>query len=357
MKIIPTQAGQQAPGNVTASTSLYPTQQAKDSRERAIAKLMGNAPQQEAPTAVPNPSRVSPEEMSAIVSKSDNTASVEAEVHQEASEATSEPAPQEKPASEDPVSKQFALLARKEKALRAKQQQMEASIKAREAELAAKQAELEAKSSSFDPSKYISKDRFKSNPLEVMAETGLSYDEIVQQLVNQTPIDPRINATISKLEETNRKLQERLDKFEESNKTQQDQAYEAAVNQIRTETKKLVTSDPSYEMIKLTGSIEDVVDLIKQTHAKDGILMSVEEAAQEVEDYLLEEAMKLTKANKIKQKLEPARTAQVQPQTQTQEPNPAKQPQQMKTLTNTAASTRKLSARERALLAFKGELK
>jgi hypothetical protein len=73
-----------------------------------------------------------------------------------------------------------------------------------------------------------------------------------------------------------------------------------------------------------------------------------------VEDYLVDEAVKLANIGKIKKRLStaPAVPAKTEKQTPTN-----KQPQTMKTLTNATASTRQLSARERALLAFKGELK
>lgn len=111
--------------------------------------------------------------------------------------------------------------------------------------------------------------------------------------------------------------------------------------------------DPYFETIKQTNSVSDVVDLITATYEKDGILLSVEEAAKEVEDYLVDEAMKLTRIGKIKQRLAASTTAKV---SQEQTPAPKKQTQ-MKTLTNAASTTRQLSAKERAILAFRGELK
>ncbi len=99
--------------------------------------------------------------------------------------------------------------------------------------------------------------------------------------------------------------------------------------------------------------------LIEETYQKDGILLSVEEAAQEVENYIVEQGLnKLSKIEKIKKRLAensgavnpPAK--QVKTETQA---NPEKT--QMKTLTNASSGARKLSARDRAILAFKGELK
>ncbi len=81
----------------------------------------------------------------------------------------------------------------------------------------------------------------------------------------------------------------------------------------------------------------------------------MEEAAKEIETYLLDEAMKLAGLNKVKQRLKPAA-----PQAATEKPpgEPAsKQSQAKPTLTNAMSATRPLTPKERAMLAFRGELK
>jgi hypothetical protein len=65
-----------------------------------------------------------------------------------------------------------------------------------------------------------------------------------------------------------------------------------------------------------------------------------------VEDYLVEEALKVAKISKISKKLQPA----AQPAAE-----PIKQPA-AKTLTNAMGTNRPLSAKERAVLAFEGKL-
>jgi hypothetical protein len=93
------------------------------------------------------------------------------------------------------------------------------------------------------------------------------------------------------------------------------------------------------------------VELIERTFKQYGVLLSVEDAAKQVEDYLVEEAFKLTKLKKIQQRLAPAQKpveAKLEPQ---------KQPQTLKTLTNAVSSSGRVSVRERAIAAFKGQLK
>ena len=95
------------------------------------------------------------------------------------------------------------------------------------------------------------------------------------------------------------KMQERLDSFEKNQVESQTSSYNAALKQIERDTQSLVSTDPeTYEMIKSTGSVKDVVELIEATYKEEGRLMTVEEAAQEVEEYLADEAWKLAQTKK-----------------------------------------------------------
>jgi hypothetical protein len=122
------------------------------------------------------------------------------------------------------------------------------------------------------------------------------------------------------------------------------------MKQIRNDVNMLVKHDPQFETIKATNSIGDVVELIEKTFNEDGVLLTVEEAAQQVESYLVDEAIKLARLAKIQQKLAPAPKAEASKATGTPEK------QSMKTLTNSVNSSRTLSARERAILAMQGKL-
>lgn len=322
---------------------------ATDSRARAIAMLSGNQGQAQSP--VQNQNAIAPEEMGAMQASSEE---VEQTDINEQSPAVEETTPAEDPA----LSRQFAQLARQEKALRMKAQQQEQAWKAREQAMAAREAEMTAQLDQYKTG-YISRDQLKADPFSVLNENGLTYEQLTEQLLNPVQRDPRMEATISKLEAKIRELETKTEDSGKQYKQQQADAYQAAVKQIESDVRSLVQNDPEFETIKATNSMRDVVELITQTYDKDGVLLTVEEAAKEVENYLMEEAMKLTQIGKIKSRM--AQNSASSSQTATSKPagNPApKQPQPgMKTLTNAASSSRQLSARERALLAFKGELK
>ncbi len=341
-----------APGTPSMSPPA-PTSNNTESRSRAIAAAMGqNQPTQE---IVGNQTQVSPEELGAI--KQQVSPEIDTTVTNEVNEEPQAPEVTEEKTKEDPLSNQYAILARREKALRAKVQQQEQAYKAREAQLAEREAKL-TKQPQFDASKYVSIEQFKADPLRVMADTGLSYDELTQQLLNQSPRDPRTEATISRLEAKIKAMEDAIDNSQKSYSENQQQAYQAAVRQIQTDVTQLVKSDPTFETIKATNSVKDVVQLIEETYKKDGVLMTVEEAAQEVEDYLVDQLTKYANIGKIKQRVSAnASKSQSQAPVKTQAATAPKQPQPMKTLTNATSSQRTLSAKERAILAFKGELK
>lgn len=331
-----------------------------EARARAIAKL---TPVQVAPTQgqaqehpVQNANNISVEELSAIKgSQSTEITDVSTEVIAEV------PAKVETKVEDTPESRRWAQLARQERALRAKAQQQEQAYKAREDALKAQEAALQAKSQT-DYTGYISRDQLKSNTLSALAEAGISYDALTQQIIDQSanPVNPQVQAHIARLEAQIQKL---TDQSEQANKGQEQRAqeqYQAALRQIEVDTVSLVKAEAeTYEAISKMGkpAIKEVVKLIEETYKKDNVLMTVEEAAKEVEEYLVEETFKSANSiNKIKNRLTQASATQAKTDVKTQATAQQTQPK-MTTLTNAAASTRRLSARERALLAFKGELK
>lgn len=336
-----------------------PQQASADTRARAIAILTGeNSAKQTAPVA--NPTQVAPEEMTAIkqnVLSVDSQPVMESPEALEAAQAT-EPEAKALSPEQERINRQFAQLAKQEKTLRAKLAQQEQQLKAREAELAKReQALTKPAEPAKPPTPTYSKDLIKQDPLRVLEEAGVTYEELTQHVLNPPARDPRVDTVVSALEAKIASLEEKLSQSENTYKEEQTKAIEVANRQIKADVVSLVNQGEEFEMVKSMGYYDDVVDLINQTFQKDGIMLSVEEAAQEVENYLVEEALKVTRLSKIKKQLEQSQQA-AKTATATQEDKPATPQQpQMRTLTNAAASTRKLSARERAVLAFKGELK
>lgn len=313
-----------------------------------VAPTTGNAQAE----AVANPNQVSAEELSAIQPKLvDVVETIDKNTETEGTEET------KTPETDPAVSEQFAKLAKNERNWRAKVAQQESAFKAREAELATREAALTTKDQQYKTG-YVSLEDIKSNSLAVLAKAGVSYDQLAEQILTQQPANPQMDAMVAELKAEIAELRKGNETVQSKWAEQQEASYKAAVRQIGTNVNSLVASEPEkYEAIAKTNSQAQVTKLIEDTYAKDGVLLSEEEAANEVEEWLVEQSYKtVSQIDKIKKRLAMA-SAQT-PATTTQKTDASKQqPQQMKTLTNATSGARKLSARERALLAFKGELK
>lgn len=236
------------------------------------------------------------------------------------------------------LSPQFAALARKEKAIRLEAQKIKA-----EREAFAKERDQ------FKSPGYITKDELMKNPIGILTSHGWSPDQIAQMLLSDThqPTQQdqerkQLLARIEELEGKHKKVESRFDE-------QQTQDREQAIGQIRNEVKVLVDSDEAFETIKASNKMDAVVEHITQTYDEDGVLLSVEDAATEVENALVEEAMKLMSLSKIKDRLNPpVEAAPVKQQGISVQQRTAGQP--IKTLTHdmsSAPSTGKLTEKDR----------
>ncbi len=316
----------------------------REARMKAAFEKASQPADQGSPDRLPvNPNAVSAEELSAIQPK----ASLAPEVAEESDNSTE--VETEETVQDPEVQRRFAQIARQEKALRAKAHQQNLALKQREDALKAREAALEApKPAQQDFSNYIPKDRIKQDALGVLEEAGISWDDLTNQAINRAPTDIRVTNTIARLEQKIAQLEEANQNSQKTYQEQQTAQYQAAIKQIKNDAKQLVYTDPEFETIKSMNAVKDVVDLIEQTYKKDGIVLSVEEAAKEVENYLVEEAMKITQIEKIKKRMAAANASRPASETKTQDPKQT----QMKTLTNAVSSTRPLTARERAINAM-----
>lgn len=347
MKISPA-AGPGATKTINTSTT-------SAAREAAIATLLGNKISESEPEVTAQPAPVE-----ARVPVAQLEPQGEEQTLQAAQDTSDQLAPQEEPATipdrqqRDPVSRRLVALAKREKALRIQAQQQARELKAKEAAIAEKEKQIQARQQQYETS-YIPKDALKQNPMKVLTEAGLTYDDLTQYVLNQQSMNPVVESTISELRQELQALKQQNEEFKQSQQQAQTAQYQAAVKQIKTDANQLVKTDPNFELIRATRSVNDVVELITRTYEKEGILLSVEEAAEEVEKYLEQETEKLTKTNKLRRKL--SQTSQGQPVKQTQSRQQTQSPAQgPKTLTNRMTSTRQLSARERAIMAAKGEI-
>lgn len=134
-------------------------------------------------------------------------------------------------------------------------------------------------------SNYVPKDQFKAklqqNAVEALKDLGLDYEELTNLLLNQQNGDDPVKKLESKITQ--------LEKAQEENVSKQ---YDATLKQYRAETDSLISSDPKAYFLITKGSHQDaVVQHIVDTWKEDDTkILSVDQAAKEVEEFLREQA-------------------------------------------------------------------
>lgn len=257
-------------------------------------------------------------------------------------------------APEEPISAQYAALARREQQMRQEARKLKAE---RDAFKAEQEALKPAPKPSLDESKYVSREKLRENALAILAEEGISYDTLTQQALNApTHEQVEYNNTIRELRNEIKALKEGHEKVNKTFEQQQQDGYKQAVAQIRNDVSRLVKQGDNFELIRHSQATGDVVELIERTFKEGlgdehpaGTLLSVEEAAQMVENHLEEQALKFSKLKKIQAKLQPAAVTPATPAKVADPSNPKQT--QVKTLTNSIGTVKQYSAKERALLA------
>lgn len=245
---------------------------------------------------------------------------------------TSEPAAQ---VTEDTelVSPQFAALAKAKRAAQAK----EAAIAQRERELAQKEAEMKAAAEKLT--------RLKSDPLRVLQEEGVTYDQLTESLLSQNQANPGVDELRAEL----KALKEGIEK---SQADRDAQAERQVLGQLRRDVENLIQQGDDFEMVREAGYAPQVVDLIHRVFKQSGEVLDTAQAAAMVEEELLNESLRFANLKKVQSRLATAAPSQQQQPAQQARLTQAKP---MKTLTARDGASKPLSARERAIAAFYGK--
>jgi len=219
-----------------------------------------------------------------------------------------EPKKEEAPKEQDKFAAKFAALSRKEKQLRAREQEMNTRLKDMEAKLAAKEAEVS--------SKFIDPARFKKEPLKVMEETGLSFQQLAEMVMNDGK--PTQDQALSEVEaRMQAKLKEYEDKLAAKEAKEAKERHEAQLHAFKVQLTDFVNTTEDYELIRAEDATSLVYDVIEAHYNKtadesgqNGEILSNKEAADAVEAYLLENAKKLTQVKKLQPAAAPAKPAE-----------------------------------------------
>lgn len=183
------------------------------------------------------------------------------------------------------LSPKIAALARKEQATRQKEQ----ALKQREQDLAAKIA---------DADKYAElKAKIAAKDYSAAEELGLNYEEYLKhELDKQAKSNPETER-VSKLEK----------QIEDLKKNQEEQVvkdYENNQALWKAEINKVVDADEAFSTIKELKAYDAVLQHVNDSFEEDGVELTVEQAAKEIEDALVARAEKFASVTKIKKKSE-----------------------------------------------------
>ena len=242
-----------------------------------------------------------------------------------APEATPTPAP-----GVDEFASRFAALSRQEKKFQEQQQKAKA-----EAEKYAKYIDLDKKA--------------KEDPLSVLQTYGMSLDDIIAASLGHQKAPQTVEEQLAELKA---QLQAEKDgakaEAEAKLKAEQD-AYQASIDEAilshqNSIIEHLSKNTDKYELISLHGVQDLVWDTTEAYYEAHQKVLSPEEAANMVEDYLVEQTLKASNLAKLKQKLQPEQQVKVNQESkkglfQETPINPMVREQQPKTLSQSLAST------------------
>ncbi len=241
----------------------------------------------------------------------------QAVVKEEVAEVKKPEVKEEKQPEVDKFAAKFAALSRQEKALKAQQK----ALAAREAALAEKEkAPAAPKVEAQEPLEL----RLKKDTFGTLKELGLTPETLVQMMLNDGKPTQELQMQLLK-DEVSRsakteleKLQEKLALLEQKEADREKQKEESQqaelINGFKTQIKEFVSADlEKFDLINVEEDygIELVYDMIardaqaKQEELGDEFtgdeIMSIEEAAQKVEEQLLEAAKKrIERSKKLK---------------------------------------------------------
>lgn len=220
-----------------------------------------------------------------------------------------------------PISPQFAALAKQRRALQVKEREL---------------AEREKALSNPDGQKdSIALARLKSEPLNVLLEAGVTYEQLTEAiLANQG------NSEINDLKAQLKALESGVDqKLSERDQ----QAEQQVLAEMRREATQLAAEGDDFEMVREEKAIPAVMMLIERTYREHGEVLDVREAMQDIEDELVKEAVRKASRKKVQSQLAPT-------------PQPMQRHQGMRTLTNKDTASVPMDRKARALAAALGTL-
>tara|TARA_R110002051_G_scaffold324916_1_gene424574 strand:- start:842 stop:1705 length:864 start_codon:yes stop_codon:yes gene_type:complete len=240
------------------------------------------------------------------------------------------PAPEEEAPAAEPApdfSAQFAALARKESVFRQKQE----SAKDKESEI----SELKSRLEDYESRGSLA----KKDPVSFLKKAGVDIKDLLHQDLNgELPVETQLNHRLELLEKHNNELLERL---EGEKKTATEQKEEGEWKQFVDQVNNFVENEDKYELIRAGNMQWMVPELMRDFYNKQGKEISAQQAADLVEESLMESLSGYFGSSKLQEKFRGAISVQESPQEDLAEvavEKPKKARERPKTLTNELAS-------------------
>lgn len=173
----------------------------------------------------------------------------------------------------------------------------------REAALVARDRELKEKENNFKGklSKEEWAEQFRKDP----SQLGFTDEDLARLFLGQGQEEPSESPSPSKeVLELREEIASLKSLMEDNQKTSYSNAKKALLNDVGALVQQDETGD-SFGLIKAAGAEQAVVDYIEQVYKDEGELLSVQDAASEVEAYLNEQALAFAKVGKVQKALSP----------------------------------------------------
>ncbi len=189
------------------------------------------------------------------------------------------------PEKKDPVSSQFAAMARKEREIRERSKQIEAREKAAEARL--KEAEAKLAELSSKDEKYGS---LKKSPLKMLKELGISYQDVTNDALGQyeAPAADPLDERLSPLSKQQQEIQKQLDELKQRQIQIDQREAQNALREVMDTIEETVNGSEDYELVQSLGSQghEMVKDLLSMHFQQNNELLTYAEACSMIEEQL-----------------------------------------------------------------------
>lgn len=181
------------------------------------------------------------------------------------------------------LSPKVSALARKEQAQRQREQV-----------LARREKELEAKLADADKFRKL-QEKIAAKDYSAADELGLKYDEYVEhELKKNTEVTPE--------EQRFRKLEEELAATKKVQEEREITEYKNNQALWKQEIIRLVSDNEEFSTIKALGAEDAVLQHVNDSFEEDGVELTAEQAAKDIEKHLYERAEKFSSVPKLKNK-------------------------------------------------------